>query len=336
MKSGPKNLITDVAGLKVGHAHDARIKTGTTVLLPDEPIVASVAIQGGAPGTRDTALLEPDQTLEKIDALVLSGGSAFGLDASSGVQQWLKEHGRGLEIGSARIPIVPGAIIFDLLNNGDKDWGPMPPYRDLAISACAEADRDFALGTCGAGYGATTALLKGGLGSASAVLENGVTVGALVAVNAIGSVLMGNTKHFWAAPFEIDGEFGGVGLPDKVTAAMSEIRTKHAPDEPGLNTTIAIVATDANLTKAACKRLAVKSHDGISRAVWPAHTPLDGDLIFAASTGRIELDNPVSEFVRIGAAAAATLSRAIARAVYEATADASDRLPTWSDYHPDG
>lgn len=334
MKPGPRNLITDVAGLKVGHAQDPHVKTGTTVLLPDEPMVASVAIQGGAPGTRDTALLEPDQTVERIDALVLSGGSAFGLDASGGVQQWLKERGRGLEVGPARVPIVPGAIIFDLLNNGNKDWGSVPPYRDLAMDACSSADLDFALGTCGAGFGTTTAHLKGGLGSASAVLENGVTVGALVAVNAIGSVTMGDTRHFWAAPFELDSEFGGLGLPGALTAAMRDIRTKDAPHKPGLNTTIAIVATDANLTKAACKRLAVVSHDGISRAVWPAHTPLDGDLIFAASTGQVALDNPHADFVKLGAAAAATLSRAIARAVYEATAEASDRLPTWSDYRP--
>ncbi|MEP3278179.1 MAG: P1 family peptidase [Stappiaceae bacterium] len=336
MKQGPKNLITDVPGLKVGNAHNAHFKTGTTVLLPDEPITASVAIHGGAPGTRDAALLEPDHTLEKVDALVLSGGSAFGLDASGGVQQWLKEQGRGLTIGSAQIPIVPGAIIFDLLNNGNKDWGPMPPYRDLAISACTNADHDFTLGTCGAGYGATTARLKGGLGSASTVLENGVTIGALVAVNSIGSPTMGDGRQFWAAPFEINDEFGGLGLPEKVTHSTTKIRVKSIPLEPGANTTIAIIATDADLTKSACKRLAIESHDGISRAIWPAHSPLDGDLVFAASTARVALKDPVADFLEVGAAAAATLSRAIARAVYEATTEENDILPTWTDFHPAG
>src|SRR5271168_148988 len=163
-----RNLITDVPGLKVGHAEDMRLGSGATALIFAEPAVASIDVRGGGPGTRETALLDPAQTVEGIDAITLAGGSAFGLDAASGVQAWLKEQGRGFAVGAARVPIVPAAILFDLNNGGDKNWGRYPPYRELGYAAAASAGASFSLGSVGAGTGATTANCKGGLGSASA------------------------------------------------------------------------------------------------------------------------------------------------------------------------
>ncbi len=276
-----RNLITDVPGLLVGNADDAKLASGVTAIVFEEPAVASGDVRGGAPGTRDIDLLQPDETVERIDAIVLSGGSAFGLDAPSGVQAWLREQGRGFAIGPVVVPIVPGAIVFDLLNGGDKDWGRFPPYRDLGYAAAANAGRDFALGNAGAGLGATTVNLKGGLGSASAQTRDGATVGAIVVVNAVGSVTVGDGPHFWAAPFEQNGEFGGRGLPSPLPPDALAIRLKGGVRE---NTTIALVATDATLTKAQAKRLAIVAHDGLARAIYPVHTPLDGDIVFAAST----------------------------------------------------
>lgn len=331
MRHGPLNLITDVPGLKVGNAQNAALKSGATVLLPDSPAVASVAIHGGAPGTREIALLEPEQTVATVDAIVLAGGSAFGLDAGAGVQGRLAELGRGFAVGPVRVPIVPSAILFDLLNGGEKDWGPLPPYRDLGRMALDAADRTFELGSTGAGTGATTANLKGGLGSASQVLDNGITMGALVAVNALGRATMSDQGHFWAAPFEIDREFGGMGLPATVTPDAVQPRTKLDGLKSGANTTIAAIATDAILTKAEAKRLAVMAHDGLARALWPAHTPLDGDLVFALSTGQRKMEEPLADLVKLGAAAASCLARAIARGVFHATSAAGDPFPTWQD-----
>ncbi len=330
-KPGPRNLITDVAGLKVGNAQDDHIKTGSTVLIGDRPFVASVHVMGGAPGTKETDLLAPDKTVQDIDALVLSGGSAFGLDACSGVMDGLREMGRGFAVGAMRIPIVPGAIVFDLINGGDKAWAENP-YRALGRAALDNASSGFAIGTAGAGTGAMAAMQKGGLGSASLVLPDGTTVGALVVVNALGSVTTPGDRHFWAAPYEIDGEFGGVG-PDPMsglvapqTSRKEQAMMLHATQ--GANTTIAIVATDAPLTKTQCHRLAVTAHDGMARAIVPAHTPLDGDLVFGVSTGQ---GNAVDQaaFRDIAAAAAVCLSRAIARGVYEATEAAGDIMPTY-------
>lgn len=334
MRPGPRNLITDVEGLRVGNAADPRLNSGVTVVLPDEPAVASVAIHGGAPGTREIALLEPEQTVSHVDALVLSGGSAFGLDAAAGVQSRLAELGKGYRVGPVSVPIVPAAILFDLLNGDDSAraweaaWGANAPYRDLGRAACELAASDFALGTAGAGTGATTANLKGGLGSASAVLDDGATVGALVAVNALGRVTVGDGPHFWAAPFEQDDEFGGLGLPAPLPADAMAVRSKFDTLKPGANTTIAVIATDVALTKSEAKRLAVMAHDGMARAIWPAHTPFDGDLVFAISTGKRPLEAP-GALLALGAAGAATLARAIARGVYEAEETAGDRLPTW-------
>jgi L-aminopeptidase/D-esterase-like protein len=322
-----RNLITDVVGILVGHADDARLASGVTAIIFEEPAVAAVDVRGGAPATRETDLLEPHRTAERIDAVVLSGGSAFGLDAGAGVQALLRERGRGFAIGDIRVPLVCGASMFDLLNGGDKNWGRFPPYRDLGYNAAAKAASTFALGTAGAGFGATTVNLQGGLGSASAVTCDGHTVGALVAVNACGSVNVGAGPHFWAAPFEVDREFGGLGFPSEVPVAAL---TPIAKGRPGENTTIAIVATDAALTKAQTKELAVIAQDGLTRAIYPAHTTLDGDTVFAAATGRRPLADPVNEITELGVVAANTLARAVARGVFEAKS-LPGGLPSWRD-----
>ena len=325
---GPRNLLTDVAGLRVGNASDEKLKSGVTVVVCDAPTIASVQVLGGAPGTRDTDLLEPHNTVETVHSIVLSGGSAYGLDAASGVQAALREKGIGFNVAGHIVPIVPTAILFDLANGGDKDWGRFPPYRDLGYEAVQNAVCDFAIGTVGAGTGATTATVKGGLGSASTVLESGVTVAALVAVNAVGSATIGCSRHFWAAPFEIDSEFGGLGFPHPLPEGATDILIKTR--QPAANTTIAVIATDAILTKAAAKRLAISAHDGFARAIWPSHTPMDGDLIFGLATGASGLALSGNDVIDLYAAAAATMSRAIARGVHAAKPAAGDLLPAWS------
>src|SRR5215469_2306067 len=322
-----RNLITDVAGVLVGHADDPRLASGVSVIIFEEPAVVAVDVRGGAPATRETDLLEPHRTVELIDAVVLSGGSAFGLDAGAGAQAFLRERGRGFAIGDIRVPLVCGAVLFDLLNGGDKNWGRFPPYRDLGYSAAAQADNTFALGTIGAGFGATTINLQGGLGSASAVTRDGHTVGALAVVNACGSVNVGRGPHFWAAPFEIGSEFGGLGFPREVPP---EALIPISKGRPGENTTMAIVATDAALSKAQAKELAVIAQDGFTRAIYPAHTTLDGDTVFAAATGRRPLADPINELTEIGTIAANTLARAIARGVFEAKA-LPGGPPSWRD-----
>jgi D-aminopeptidase len=324
-----RNLLTDVAGILVGHADDARLASGVTAIIFEEPAVTAVDVRGGAPATRETDLLEPHRTAERIDAVVLSGGSAFGLDAGAGVQAFLRERGRGFAIRDIRVPLVCGASMFDLLNGGDKNWGRFPPYRDLGYGAAAKAASTFALGTAGAGFGATTVNLQGGLGSASAVTRDGHTVGALVVVNACGSVNVGAGPHFWAGPFEVDGEFGSLGFPSEVPIGAL---TPIAKGRPGENTTIAIVATDAALTKAQAKELAVIAQDGLTRAIYPAHTTLDGDTVFAAATGRRPLADPINEITELGAVAANTLARAIARGVFEAKS-LPGGPPSWRDRH---
>lgn len=328
LAAGPKNLITDVAGLRVGNAQDERLKSGVTAIIPDRPSVAAVQVLGGAPGTRETDAMEPHNFVQEFHGFVLSGGSAFGLDAASGVQAALREQGVGVEVGGHRVPVVPAAILFDLSNGGDKDWGRYPPYRELGYRAATQAGRDFALGTVGAGTGALTAGLKGGLGSASTRLTNGVTVGAIVAVNPLGSVTVGRTKHFWAAPFEIGDEFGGFGLPSPMPGEAAEIRFKF--DEFGAATTIAVIATDAVLTKAEAKRMAVAAHDGFTRAIWPAHTPADGDLVFAVATGASGIVPDFSLAMELSAVAGSTMARAIARGVFAASAAENDMFPAWA------
>lgn len=329
-----RNLITDVAGLRVGNAHDPKLASGVTAILFDEPAVASYAVNGGAPGTRDTDLLEPDKVVPGVNAVVLSGGSAFGLDAAGGVQAYLREKGIGFAVGPALVPLVPQAITFDLLNGGDKEWGRYPPYRELGYEAARAAGLDFALGTAGGGYGATTVDLKGGLGSASAVTSAGHTVAALVIVNALASTLIGDGPHFWAGAYEEGAEFGGLGLPPRITPAMRKLTWKGRAQEaaPPISTTIALIATDAVLTKAQAKRLAVISHDGHAKGLRFAHALYDGDTIFAAATGRKPLKDEAGDFIEIGALAADCLARAIARGVYEASAlPFAGAQPAWKD-----
>jgi len=324
-----RNLITDVPGVRVGHADDKRLGSGSTAVLFDEPAVAAGDLRGGGPGTRESSLLDPAMTVQRIDAIVLSGGSAFGLDAASGVQAWLAEHGRGFLVHTARVPIVPGAILFDLLNGGDKAWGRYPPYRELGYAAANAATEDFALGSVGAGFGAMTVNLKGGIGSASALTSSGITVGALVAANAAGSAVVGDGPHFWSAPYEHDAEFGGRGMPTTVTSKDLRFRSKGAVGE---NTSLVVVATDAVLSKAQVRRVAIMAQDGLARAVRPIHTPLDGDIVFAAATGVRPLEDPIYGLSEIGTVAADVVARAVARGVYEATAlPFPNAAPSWKD-----
>jgi D-aminopeptidase len=324
-----RNLITDIEGVRVGHAEDHRLASGTTAILFDAPAVASIDIRGGSPGSHETDLLDPAMTVEHVDAVALSGGSAFGLDAASGVQAYLREQGRGFKIRTARVPIVPAAILFDLLNGGDKDWGRFPPYRDLGYAAAADAAEEFALGSVGAGLGATTVNLKGGVGSASAKTREGHLVGALVAANAAGSATVGEGPCFWAAPFERDREFGGQGFPTPFPPNALQVKLKGAP---GQSTTLCVVVTDATLTKAQIKRLAVMAQDGLARALYPIHTPVDGDIVFAASTRRRLLADAAVELAELGALAANVVARAVARGVFEARAlPFPGALPGWQD-----
>lgn len=323
----PLNLITDIAGLRVGHAHDAKVASGVTAIIIDVPNIASGVTRGGAPGARDTALLEPEMTRESIDAVVLSGGSLFGLDAAGGAVNCLRDTGVGIKIGPVNVPIAVQAITFDLINGGDKAWGRTPPYWDLGWAA-TEAARGgvFALGTVGGGYGVTTATVKGGVGSASVVTPSGFTVGAIVVVNAVGTATIGDGPHFWAAPYEQNGEFGGLGMPARFEARDLALRMKGGGPP---STTIAMVATDATLTKAEAKRLAHMADDGLARAIRPAHAPMDGDTVIAVSTLAKPMTHP-AHLTEIGMAAGDVLARAIARGVYEATAlPFPNAVPDW-------
>ncbi|MBB5576720.1 MULTISPECIES: P1 family peptidase [Rhizobium] len=324
------NLLTDIEGVSVGHCTDPALGSGVTAIIFEEPAVASCSVLGGAPGGRDTALLDPAMTVSVVDGLVLSGGSAFGLDAAGGVQAGLRDIGRGLQVGTARVPLVPQAILFDLINGGNKDWGLHSPYRDMGYAAFKAAGKGaFPLGTVGAGTGATTAMVKGGLGSASAVSSQGHRIAAIVAVNALGSATIGEGPHFWAAPFEIDGEFGGLGMPETID---SRLRLKGANVTA---TTIGAIVTDAALTKAEAHRLSICGHDGFARALLPAHLPLDGDTVFAASTGKHERAD-LQSFMELCHLAAIVMARAVARGVYEATAlPVQGALPAWRDRFPD-
>ena len=324
------NLLTDIPGVSVGHATDLALGSGVTAILFDRPAMASVSVLGGAPGSRDTTMLEPDMTIERVDAITLGGGSVFGLDAAGGVLAWLRERARGMVFGM--VPIVPGAIIFDLRNGGDKDWGRYAPYRDLGYAA-AEAARaaPFALGTVGAGTGATTPLVKGGIGSASGMTAEGFRVAALTVVNAIGNPLIGTGPHFWSAPFEQNREFGGLGWPPAPLPADALLpRLKGLPDPvPEGGTTIGLVVTDAALTKAQAKRLAIAAQDGVARAVLSAHLPFDGDTMFGVATGDGAAIDAHGLTLLCHAATMVT-ARAVARGVFAATAlPYPDALPDW-------
>jgi L-aminopeptidase/D-esterase-like protein len=320
-----RNLITDVPGLAVGDAHDPRLASGATAILLDPPAVASVAVVGGAPGTRETDLLAPEAMVGVVDAIVVSGGSAFGLEAAAGVAAWLRERGRGFGVGPARVPIVPAAILFDLLNGGDKDWGRHAPYRELGYAAADAAGEDFALGSAGAGFGATTVDLLGGVGSASARTASGHVVGALAAVNALGSAVANGGPHFLAAPYEVGDEFGALGLPPGLR--LEPPRWKGG--QPA--TTLAIVATDAVLDKAGARHLALAAQGGLARALTVSHALADGDVVFAAATGRRPLATGPGDLIEIGAVAARCLACAVARGVHAAAPRAGSPVPAWHE-----
>ena len=324
---GANNSITDVKGITVGNATDEKAATGVTVLRCEQSFHASVDIRGGAPGVRETDTLAPENLVGKADAIVLTGGSIFGLGAADGAANALSVAGVGLRLADKgpHIPIVPAAVLHDLGNDGDKDWGETPPYARLGAEAVKSASESFKLGSVGAGRGAAAGTLKGGLGSASLDLGGGIVVGALVAANPAGSVVMDDGETFYAWPWELDGEFGGQSAPvshDGVDPFPAHSRLGAAA-RAGANTTIAIVATSADLTTAECKRMAITAHDGIARAIRPAHTLFDGDVVFSVATAAQQIPTAPEIMrsglvARISAAAADCLARAIARAVYEA------------------
>jgi L-aminopeptidase/D-esterase-like protein len=326
---GPRTLITDVPGLLVGHAEDRAGITGTTVVLCEAPAVAAVDVRGGAPGSRETALLDPAALVQRVDAIVLSGGSAFGLDAAGAVTEGLLAAGRGFAVGGALVPIVPAAILFDLGFPGRAPWSGEPPYRRLGREALARAGRDFSLGNTGAGMGAKAGRLKGGLGSASIRLGE-ATVGALVAVNCWGSVVRPDCGRLWAVEQALAGEIA----PQPALPANPFDPTDFsacASPVAGANTTIAVVATDAPLNRGGCLRLAIMAQDGLAQAIRPAHTPFDGDTVFALAVGPEGISDEVDPamLARLGSAAASCLARAIMRAVIEAAPLSG--LPTWTE-----
>ncbi len=318
IRPGQRNLITDVPGILVGNAHDVEVRSGVTVILPDDRAVAGVDVRGGAPGTRETDLLDPTCLVDKVDAIVLSGGSTFGLDAAGGAVNWLASQGRGFDVRGIKVPIVPATILIDLLNGGNKDWDSLPPYRDLAIRACEAAAKEMNLGNSGAGFGAAAMAgrLKGGLGSASAVTEDGISVGAIVAANPYGSATMPGQPAFWAWALEQDGEFGGLPPPSRPVVAEE---LDYRIDAPlGGQSTLAVVATDVALDSAQAKRIAITAHDGLARAIRPVHTSFDGDTVFCLSTAKQSLQDGARSLVRISTMAADCVARAVARAIYNA------------------
>ena len=321
---GPKNTITDVPGLKVGQAHDDAVRTGVTVIVPDVRAVCSVDVRGGGPGTRETDALQPHTLVDAVDAVVLSGGSSYGLAAADGVAGVLGATRRGFELMSNPdvpvSPIVPAAILYDLANGGAKSWGEVPPYAALGRDAIQAASDEVALGRAGAGYGASAGTLPGGVGSASIRTDDGYTVGAIVAVNCFGAVKVPGTDSFWAAPFEIDEEFGGTPVPADVGFDAENWGAAKLNPAPGTNTTIAVIATDAILSPAEARRLAQMASAGFARAIRPVFTPFDGDVVFALSTGQRELAGPGAYTLsRLGSLAADCLARAVARGVFEAS-----------------
>ncbi|MFV8258654.1 P1 family peptidase [Bdellovibrio bacteriovorus] len=338
-KPGPRNSITDIDSIRVGQAEDPNVWTGVSVMLLDNGAVAGVDVRGGAPGTRDTDALNPSCLVDRIDAIVLSGGSVFGLGASSAVTDILASRGIGFPIGPARAPIVPSAVLFDLLNGGDKNWGDKSPYWELGRTALNNASLDFKLGNAGAGFGAKAGPLKGGLGTASSVSGDGLQIGALVAVNCVGSPIMPGQSAFWAWPFEQNNEMGGQPIPSSAIDFNSaqEAWTGSPLDSliprAGENTTIGVVATNARLTKAEAQRIAIMAQDGYARSIRPVHTPFDGDTVFAVATGTwgLDIENRADLVNRIGLVAADVLARAVARGVYEASALGA--LPAYKEVH---
>jgi len=322
-KPGARNSLTDIAGLSVGCAHDARVGTGVTVIVPEARAVCAIDVCGGGPGTRESDALAPESLVDAVDAIVLAGGSVYGLGAADGVAAAMGAEGKGFGFdipGVPRSPIIPAAILYDLANGGDKAWGDAPPYNALGRAAYAARGSETPLGVVGAGFGAMAGTRKGGQGSVSIVSADGVTVAALTCVNSWGSVTMPGGDCFWAWPFEIDGEFGGVR--PRADARGFDLENwdgaKFNP-QPRTNTTLCVVATDARLTPAECKRVAQMASAGMARAIRPVFAPFDGDVVFALATGAREAAEPRAfSIARIGALAADCLARAIARGIYHA------------------
>jgi L-aminopeptidase/D-esterase-like protein len=325
---GKLNRISDVPGLIVGHAEDSRSRSGVTTVSFESAWVAAVDVRGGGPGLRETEALAPESLFGRAHAIVLAGGSVFGLAAADGVATALSARGVGVRLrsGSPAIPIVPAAVLHDLGNAGDKNWGLSPPYRELGMQSLAAAGAEFALGSVGAGTGAMAGLVKGGIGSASSAFDDGLVVGALVAVNSVGSALMPDGKTFWAWPFELDAEFGGAGAPTQAMDLSDPLPQESRLRElgrlqPGAHTTLAVVACNLALSNVECRRVAIMAQDGLTRAVRPAHTPFDGDTVFAVASGALpvpETRTRAAGIARVGSASADCLSRAIARAVHAA------------------
>lgn len=320
--TGAKNSLSDIKGLRIGNAEDHDVATGVTAIICEEPAICAAAVAGGGPGTRETDLLRAGTLVDAVDAIVLSGGSSYGLAAADGVAAALGADGRGYGLvsnpGVPKSPIVPSAILYDLANGGNKDWGRTPPYHDLGIAAYDAASDTFALGKAGAGLGANAGNRPGGLGSAS-VTDGTITVGALAAVNSFGGTTLPGSDIFWAAPFEINNEFGGAHWPADISIDPADMRGTKLDPQPGQNTTIACIATDVALTPAQAQRVADIALTGFARAIRPVFTPFDGDTVFVLSTGRIPLSEPAPmTIMKIGEYAASTLARAIARGVYEA------------------
>ncbi len=326
LQPGPRNGLLDVAGLQLGHAHDAALRSGVTLVLGEAPMTAAVDVRGGAPGTRETDVLGPCATVEQIDALVLSGGSAFGLEAASAVQAALAQQGRGFAIGPVRVPLVPQAILFDLLNGG-QDYDPATRrYYSLGQEAVAalgdSSDLGADLGAIGAGYGALTAGGPGGLGMASLRHPKGWSLAALVAVNAVGSPFyepQPGARQLWAAPWELAGEFGLAPVEtgrDPLRSTPLALPMKG--HDLGANTSIGLIATDLPLTQKQLRRLAAMAHNGLARALRPSHTPLDGDTLFAVATGlRGEAlgSGDLYDLAMIGELLADCVTRAVGRGV---------------------
>lgn len=331
-QQGSRNLITDIPGLRVGHAEDRGVRSGVTVILPDAPCVGAVAVAGGGPGTRETDLLGAGRLVSgAVDAICLSGGSAFGLAAADGVMAGLRARGRGFALVARpdvpATPVVPAAILYDLANGGDKDWGETAPYARLGRAAFEAAGEVFHLGRAGAGYGARAGRAPGGTGSASIVTHDGLTVGAIAAINSFGSVRMPGSDAFWAWPYEIGGEFGGARPAPGLCFDAEDWGAAKASANPRENTTIACVATDVVITQDEAARIAQMALAGMARAIRPVFAPTDGDVVFVLSTARRSADSSRALLVtRLGELAASTLARAIARGVYEAERQAEDRL----------
>lgn len=319
---GPNNSLLDIPGLAVGQAENVEVETGVTVILPDERAVCAVDVRGGGPGTRETDALASHTLVDAVDAVVLSGGSSYGLASADGVAAALGARGQGFGLvdlpGVPKSPVVPSAILYDLANGGDKAWGDNPPYRELGRAALDAVGEPLRLGRAGAGYGARAGALMGGIGSASIETHDGLKAAAIVAVNSFGSVRMPGSSAYWAWPFELGGEFGGARPSADYAFAgedWGEAKINPAPRE---NTTIALVATDIALTPAQAQRVAIMAQDGFARAIRPVHTPFDGDVVFAISTAQRDMPAEATDFTlaRLGTLAADCLARAIARGVH--------------------